>query len=96
MFSFAFIMPQYKYKNVPGKPDHEIQDILDAIKAVKIENVPMQRAANTFKIDRSLLRRYITKMENAAIDIESAPNQQLFDFVSSLRTSGGKPVRRFD
>lgn len=86
----------YKYKNVPGKPEHELQDIVDAIKAVKINNLPVQRVANNLKIDRSLLRRYISKMENATIDFAAATDKQLLDFVSSLsEKTPGKTVRKF-
>lgn len=93
MFSFVVIMPHHKHKNVPSKPDHEIQDIVDAIKAVKIEKIPAQRAANSFQIDRSLLRRYITKIENATLDIASATDDQLFAFVFQLsEKTGGKTV----
>lgn len=96
MFSFVVVMPYHKHKNVPSKPDHEIQDIVDAIKAVKIEDVPTARAANSFRIDRSLLRRYISKIEDATLDVASATNDQLFAFVFQLsEKTGGKTVCSF-
>lgn len=89
-------MVQHKHKNVPSKPDHEIQDIVDAIKKVKIENMPMLTAANAFKIARTSLRRYIAKVENAALDVETATNKQLFDFIFPLsEKAGGKTVCSF-
>lgn len=86
-------MPRHKYVNVPGKPEHEIQDIVDAIKAVQIDNVPKQQAATTFQVDRTRLRRYISKIEQAQLDVATASNKQLYDFVFGLsEKTGGKTV----
>lgn len=87
-------MPRHKYSNVPSTPDHEIQDIIDAIKAVVIENVPKYQAAKSFQVDRSKLRRYMSKLEEANLNVETATNKQLFDFIYALtEKTGGKMVR---
>lgn len=87
-------MPTHKYKNVPSKPDHEIQDLVDAIKAVKIGNSGQRAAATTFKINRRTLQRYLSKIEEAELDVSNATNDKLFAFVSELcEKTGGKTVR---
>lgn len=86
-------MPTHKYKNVPSKPDHEIEDLVDAIKAVMLEKKAKKTVAAAFKIPRTTLRRYISKVEEAQLDISSATDQNLFEFVFNLsEKSGGKKV----
>lgn len=64
-------MPSHKYKNVPSKPEHEIQDLVDAIKEVVLEEKPKATVAKAFQIDRMTLKRYIAKVQEAELDLST-------------------------
>lgn len=86
-------MPTHKYKIVTEKSKEEIQAIVDAIKAIKIDEKPVATAATAFHVDRSLLRRYIAKCEAAELNFSTTTNDQLVAFIADgISTTGGKTV----
>lgn len=90
---FLVVMPSHKYKNVPSKPEHEIEDIVEAIKAIVLEKKKQRTTAKAFQVNRSLLKRYMLKIEEAKFDVSTATDQQLYDFVFELtEKTGGKTV----
>ena len=67
-----------------------------AINEISIEKKAIRSIARAYKIDKSKLSRYISKLNDANLDPSTASDQKLGEFLSSLSMkSGGKTVRSF-
>lgn len=89
-------MPRHKYKKVSSKPSNDVRNMVDAIKEVTLENRTLRSIAEKYKVGRSRLQRYISRIEAANLDPATVPDEQLFEFVSSLSDRvGGKTVGLF-
>lgn len=86
-------MPRHKYKSVSNKPVTDARNMVEAIKEIALENKSLRSISDKYKVGRSTLQRYITKVEAAKLDPATVSKEQLFDFVSSISDKvGGKTV----
>lgn len=85
---FVVVMPRHKYNSKTSKPA-DINAIVGAIKEVTIEKKSLRSVGQAYKIDKSKLSRYISKLTQA-LDPSTASNEQLVNFVSSLSGQTGE------
>lgn len=83
-------MPRNLYKTI-GKSGTDVDALVAAIKEVMINGKAIRSIATSYKINKSKLSRYISKIKDANLD--PSAGKQLHEFVSSLSVkTGGKTV----
>jgi len=94
---FVVVMPRHKYQSETSKPAVDINAIVTAIKEVIIEKKSLRSVGQAYKIDKSKLSRYISKLTQAIINPSTVSNEQFVNIVSLLSGQiGGKTVCYFN
>lgn len=84
-------MPR-KYKRKTEDSPTDPYKVLEALKAVKIEKRSVKSVSNDHNIPRSSLSRYLTKINQAFLDISTVSDQQLLDCIKLFTSRGSKTV----
>lgn len=79
---------QQAKKSDRGLNTKDVNDLVNALKAVKINNTAIRAAATAFNIPRTSLTRYVRTFEATGKNIIDMNDEQLKVFVTSLATYG--------
>lgn len=82
-------MPRYYAKT---ESSVDFANVADAIKKIKIDKNSIRTVAAADKIPKSNLARYIKKIDEANIDVSTATNDELIEFLKVCVKHGAKTV----
>lgn len=82
-------LPRYYPKS---ETSIDYDNILAAIKAIKIEKQSYRVVAGAFNLSKTNLARYIAKLNELNIDVATAETDVLMDVIKDSSKAGAKPV----
>lgn len=83
-------MPRYYAKK---KNKINYLDALEGIKQILVHNNSIRTVAQSCKLPSASLARYVTKIKAAGIDVSTASDDVIIEFIKSITVPGAKTVK---
>lgn len=75
------------------KDNKDVNVLMRAVKAIKVENKTMRSTAREFKIPRSNLHRYVSKLDEQGVDFSAIKDDELLIKLRKLLFNGPPTVQ---